>query len=192
MEQDSSEQELSLFRRRREISGAVRAALFIALITIGSYIVIPLPFSPVPIALQSGFVLLAGLILPGRWAVGCVAAYLLLGGLGLPLFAGGTGGVGHLLGPTGGYLIGYLPAVAMTALLTGDSLWRRLLGAAVGSLVIYAVGVPWLALVQGLTPGQALGLGMVPFLAGDALKVVAAALLAESLGSLLYRRRSDA
>lgn len=190
MQTHETDNEQNLSRRREEISGAVRAALFVALITVGSYIVIPLPFSPVPIALQSGFVILAGLLLSARWAVGSVALYLLLGALGLPLFAGGTGGVGHLLGPTGGYLFGYLPAVLATSLLKGDSLLRRLIAGATGSLVIYALGVPWLAFVQGLSPGQAVSFGMLPFLPGDALKAIAAALLAGSAGSLLKTPRS--
>lgn len=188
---DSSDQnDRILAQRREELFGAVRAALFVALLTLGSYIVIPLPFSPVPIALQSGFVLLAGLLLPLRWALGSVGAYLLFGALGLPLFAGGSGGLGHIIGPTGGYLLGYLPAVAVTALLSADSLWRNALAAAFGSLVIYALGVPWLAVVQGLSPVQAVSLGMLPFLIGDTLKVVAAALLARSARSLLHRRNT--
>lgn len=179
-----------LARRRQELSGAVRAALFVALITVGSYIVIPLPFSPVPIALQSGFVLLAGLLLPLPWALGSVIVYLFLGALGLPLFAGGTGGIGHILGPTGGYLLGYIPAVAVTSLLAGESAWRNGISAAVGTLVIYALGVPWLAVLHRLSPLQAVSLGMIPFLLGDALKVVATALLAESARSLLLRAKS--
>ena len=190
LRETDNDQDLS--RRREEIAGAVRASLFVALITVGSYIVIPLPFSPVPIALQSGFVILAGLLLTGRWAVGSVAVYLLLGALGLPLFAGGTGGLGHLLGPTGGYLLGYLPAVMVTSLIAGDSLLRRVLAGTTGSLVVYCVGVPWLALVQGLTPAQAVSFGMLPFLPGDALKVIAAALLAGSARSLLQSRRTHA
>lgn len=190
METDQNRDNHALLRRREEISGAVRGALFVALITVGSYIVIPLPFSPVPIALQSGFVLLAGLMLPARWAVGSVLLYLFLGGVGLPLFAGGSGGLGHLVGPTGGYLLGYVPAVAATALIAADSLWPRIVAATVGSLLIYAVGVPWLAIVQGLSPVQAISLGMVPFLPGDALKVVAAALLAKSATTLLSPGRT--
>lgn len=188
MSSNGEQNDQYLAKRREELSGAVRAALFVALITLGSYIVIPLPFSPVPIALQSGFVILAGLLLPLRWAVASVGGYLLLGALGLPLFAGGTGGLGHILGPTGGYLLGYLPAVAITAVLAGDSPWRNGLAGAVGSLLIYALGVPWLGVVQGLSPLQAVSLGMLPFLIGDALKVVAAALLAQGAASLLNRR----
>jgi biotin transport system substrate-specific component len=192
MSSNGEQNDQYLANRREELSGAVRAALFVALITLGSYIVIPLPFSPVPIALQSGFVILAGLLLPLRWAVASVGGYLLLGAVGLPLFAGGTGGLGHVLGPTGGYLLGYLPAVAITAVLAGDSPWRNGLAGAVGSLVVYAVGVPWLGVVQGLSVLQAVSLGMLPFLIGDALKVVAAALLAQGAASLLHRRPRQA
>ncbi|MFP4300422.1 MAG: biotin transporter BioY [Spirochaetaceae bacterium] len=191
MSSNSERNDKFLAERRTELAGAVRAALFVALITLGSYVLIPLPFSPVPIALQSGFVILAGLLLPVRWAVTSVGAYLLLGAVGLPIFSAGTGGLGHILGPTGGYLLGYLPAVMVTAILSGDSLRRNGFAGMIGSLLIYALGVPWLATVQGLSTLQAVSLGMLPFLPGDALKLVAATLLARSTRSLLERPASN-
>lgn len=171
---------------RSYISGAVTAALFIGLITVGSYVVIPLPFSPVPIALQSGFVILTGLLLAPRWAAATVATYLIIGALGLPVFAGGTGGLGHLIGPTGGYLVGYLPAALITSLLRrNDSFFRLGLAAIAGSVVIYICGVPWLAQVQSISLEQALSVGMIPFLPGDAIKAVAAVLVARHAKGLL-------
>lgn len=172
---------------RDRLAGAVRAALFVALITVGSYVVIPLPFSPVPVALQSGFVLLAAISLTPKWALTSVASYLLLGALGLPLFAGGTGGLGHLLGPTGGYLIAYLPAAAVTSLIAGRSLWSKGSATILGTVVIYAVGVPWLALVQNLSAPQAISLGMLPFLPGDILKIVVVTAIGETTHAILPR-----
>ena len=171
--------------QRAILSGAVRAALFIALITVGSYVVVPLPFSPVPVALQSGFVILAGLLLPLRWAVISVGSYLLLGALGLPLFAGGSGGLAHLVGPTGGYLVGFLPAVAVTAMIARDNLFLRAAAALAGTLIVYGVGVPWLALRLAVGAVEAISLGLLPFLPGDAVKIVAATALAEGSRSLL-------
>lgn len=177
-------------REHDRVAGAVRAALFVALITVGSYLVIPLPFSPVPVALQSGFVLLAGVALAPTWAFTAVGSYLLLGALGLPLFAGGTGGLGHILGPTGGYLLGYLPAAVVTSFLAGRSLWSKGSATIIGTAVIYAAGVPWLGMVQGLSPAQAVSLGMLPFLPGDILKVIVVTAVGETAHSLMPRNVS--
>lgn len=183
----SEHDDQTISRQRELISASVRAALFVALITVGSYIVIPLPFSPVPIALQSGFVLLAGVMLAPTWAIASVGTYLLIGALGLPVFAGGTGGLGHLIGPTGGYLLGYLAAAALTSLLTGDSLWKVAVATIAGTAVIYLFGVSWLALTQGLSAGEAIALGMVPFLPGDVLKIVAVAAVARTADTIISR-----
>ncbi len=83
----------------------VFASLFAALMAAGAYLSIPI--GPVPIVLQNMFVLLAGLLLGNRWGLASVAVYLLAGVCGLPVFAGGLGGIGRIVGPTGGYLIGY-------------------------------------------------------------------------------------
>ena len=163
----------------------VYSALFVALISVGAFISIPI--GPVPIVLQNMFVLLAGLILGPVWGLGCVGIYLLMGLAGLPVFAGGTSGIGKLFGPTGGYLISYLPAVFITATLSRGmkkSLAGDLLAMTMGSLIIYIVGVPWLKIVLSLSWEKALGAGMVPFLIGDALKVVAGAVLAKKLRPL--------
>ena len=87
----------------------VYASLFAALTAVGAFLA--LPIGPVPIVLQNMFVFLAGLLLGSRWGLASVGVYLLAGAVGLPVFAGGLGGLGRLIGPTGGYLIGYLPTV---------------------------------------------------------------------------------
>ncbi len=87
----------------------VYASLFAALMAAGAYMAIPI--GPVPIVLQNMFVFLSGLLLGSRWGLASVAVYLLAGIVGLPVFAGGTGGIGRIFGPTGGFLLGYLPVV---------------------------------------------------------------------------------
>lgn len=170
----------------------VLSALFTALIAAGSYLVIPL--GPVPLAMQNFFVILAGLLLPPGRALSAVGLYLILGGIGLPLFAGGSGGIAHLVGPTGGYLFSYLPAVAVVSLML-RSLTRRdhgksegarsvvayLVPAVSGVLIIYLPGVPWLKFSTGLPWSGAISAGMLPFLPGDLIKAVAAALVARPL-----------
>jgi biotin transport system substrate-specific component len=164
----------------------VHAALFVALISMGAFIAIPI--GPVPIVLQNMFVLLAGLILGPAWGAGCVAVYLLVGMAGLPVFAGGTSGIGKLFGPTGGYLLGYLPAVLVTGTVSrvlGKTAFRDVLAMIAGSAVLYSIGVPWLKLAFSLSWGQAVAMGMAPFLLGDAVKIAGAAIIAGKIRPLL-------
>nr|WP_319397206.1 biotin transporter BioY [uncultured Desulfobacter sp.] len=164
----------------------VYSALFIALISIGAMIAIPV--GPVPIVLQNMFVLLAGLILPPAWAAGCVAVYLLMGFAGLPVFAGGTSGIGKVFGPTGGYLISYLPAAFLAAVISGRSekgLFRDCAAAIAGMAVVYMFGVPWLKWVLAVSWNKALAVGMYPFLVGAVLKIAAAVIIARKLRPLI-------
>jgi biotin transport system substrate-specific component len=119
-----------------------------------------------------------------------VAVYLLAGLCGLPVFAGGTGGIGRLMGPTGGFLMGYLPAVFLTGAVAERRpvrMRRDVLAMILGSLVLYACGVPWLKFVTGMSFSKALAAGMLPFLAGDALKIAAAALIARAVRPLMAK-----
>jgi len=166
----------------------VYASLFAALTAAGAYLFVPI--GPVPIVLQNMFVFLTGLLLGSRWGVASVAVYLLAGACGLPVFAGGTGGIGRFAGPTGGFLLGYLPVVLLIGLIAerrrAHMLWdvaAMILGAA----VLYACGVPWLKAVTGMPWDKALAVGAYPFLLGDALKVAAAALIARSVRPIMAR-----
>ncbi len=188
--------------KRIDIRATVISALFTSLISAGAYLAIPI--GPVPLVMQNFFVILTGLLLPPGRALAVVGLYLLLGAIGLPLFAGGTGGIAHLIGPTGGYLISYLPAVWAVAMLKGllssgfsgslekgtmargreggfFSLLSYLLPALVAIVLIYLIGVPWLKLFTGISWLSALSAGMFPFIPGDILKAIAAALIARSL-----------
>jgi len=164
----------------------VHTSLFVALIAVGALISIPMV--PVPIVLQNMFVLLAALILGPVWGLACVAVYLLIGLAGLPVFAGGTSGIGKLFGPTGGYLLGYLPAVFVTAVISKGlkkTMGGDVLAMATGSLIIYAAGVPWLKFALSLSWNKSLAGGMYPFLIGDALKISAAAFMAKKLRPMI-------
>jgi polyribonucleotide nucleotidyltransferase len=101
--------ELAKVDSSNQLRMMVYASLFAALTAVGAFLAIPI--GPVPIVLQNMFVYLAGLLLGGRWGLASVGVYLLAGACGLPVFAGGLGGISRFIGPTGGYLIGYLPAV---------------------------------------------------------------------------------
>lgn len=160
----------------------VFGALLAALMAAGAYIAVPI--GPVPIVMQNMFVFLAALLLGARWGLASVAVYLLAGACGLPVFAGGMGGIGRIVGPTGGYLVGYLPAVFLTGYIAekgGGRIIVYVLAMICGTALLYACGVSWLKILTGMDWLKALAAGMFPFLIGDAIKIAAAALIAKSL-----------
>ena len=168
----------------------VYASLMAALTAAGA--LIALPIGPIPVVLQNLFVMLTGLLLGPRWGLASVAIYLLAGALGLPVFAGGSGGVGRFLGPTGGYLLGFLPAVLIIGLISGKRRHHWALDAlavACGSLAVYALGVTWLKLITRMNWTTAVTVGMLPFLAGDAFKAAAAIVAARALRPRMARQR---
>jgi len=181
--------------RSVSLPALVLASLFAALTAVGAYISIPIPGSPVPVVAQNLFVLLAGMLLGWRWGAASIGAYLVVGILGLPVFSGGRGGVAHLFGPTGGYLIGFLVAATLAGFIvhgSGGPSWldastkrptegaatrsvrRDIVAAVAGSAAIYAFGVPWLKVVTHMSWPAAVAAGILPFLVGDALKSAAA------------------
>ena len=166
----------------------VYASLMAALTAAGAYLAIPI--GPVPIVLQNLFIFLSGLLLGPRWGAASVAIYLLAGALGLPVFAGGTGGIGHFAGPTGGYLLGYLPAVFVIGLISCGSKKRVVLdivAMVAGSVIVYAIGLSWLKILTKMTMTKTLAVGMLPFLPGDALKIAAAVPIAKALRPVINR-----
>lgn len=167
----------------------VLASLMAALTAVGAYIYIPI--GPVPIILSTLFVVLSGLLLGSRWGLTSMALYLLVGALGFPVFAGGKGGFAYLMGPTGGYLFGYLVASWVTGFISDRSKGRVILdiiGVVIGSLALYALGVPWLKLVTHMTWTKALMAGVLPFLIGDAIKACVIVILARSVRPILKRQ----
>jgi biotin transport system substrate-specific component len=155
------------------------SAAFIGLISLGAWISIP--FFPVPLTLQTLFVLLSGMILK-RYAVIPVSLYVVLGALGLPVFHAGVAGFGILLGPTGGYLIGFMGAALVVGLAyESPSETIRITGLLTGTGVIYATGIAWLmfSLGSGLLP--AITMGLVPFIPGEVVKVYSAYVIEKRL-----------
>jgi biotin transport system substrate-specific component len=167
----------------------VLASLMAALTAVGAYIHVPI--GPVPIVLSTLFVLLSGLLLGSRWGLASMALYLFVGAIGLPVFSGGRGGIAHFFGPTGGYLFGYLLAAWLTGFISERSrgfLFFEILSVAMGSLLIYGLGVPWLKMVTQMSWSKALLVGMVPFLIGDAVKASVALILARAVRPILKRQ----
>ena len=161
-------------------AGLAKSAILVvggALITaLGSQIEIPL--LPVPITGQTFGVLLVGALLGSRRGPASMLVYVGMGALGLPVFAGGASGLARLAGPTAGYLVGFVVAAGIVGLLSQRGWDRRIVSTAaalaIGTLVIYAFGVAWLAHFVGW--GRVLATGVFPFLVGDALKLCLAAL----------------
>ena len=155
------------------------SAAFIALITLGSWISVP--FVPIPFTLQTLFVLLAGAVMR-RYAVIPAILYIVLGALGLPVFHNGIGGLGILLGPTGGYLVGFIFAAPLVGFAyERNSRFLRMSGLAVATLVIYTFGIAWLMVSLGLDIIPAIIAGVLPFIIGDTIKAGAAYLIAQKL-----------
>jgi biotin transport system substrate-specific component len=155
------------------------SALFIGLITVGSWISIP--FVPVPITLQSFFVLLSGAVMK-RYAVVPTGLYVFCGALGLPVFHNGTAGIGILLGPTGGYIFGFIPAALVVGVAYETSpVVRHITGLIAGTVIIYVFGVSWISLSTGIPVTVAIILGMLLFLPGDVIKGFAVYQMAKRL-----------
>ena len=173
-----------------------RAALMAAITAVAAQISVPL--FPVPFTLQVLAVVLAGLLLGSRLGALAMAIYLLVGAVGVPVFAGFTGGIGHILGPTGGYLVSYPAAAAIAGLaaVTVASGPRRrglisgCLWGCVALAVIYALGAAWLSVVAELPILVAVAQGVLPFVIFDLIKVVLAALVAVAVAPAIAASRA--
>ena len=167
----------------------VYASLLAALTAASALIIIPI--GEVPVVLYNFFILMMGLLLGSRWGAASIAVYLLAGGLGLPVFAGGKGGIAILLGPTGGYLIGFLPAVFIIGFIS-EKFKQRLsydiIAMLCGTVVIYAFGVIQLKLVLGKTWMVTMALGVLPFIPFDLIKLVAAAMTAKAVRPIIMNK----
>lgn len=164
------------------VRGAIRSSGwvlgFVLLLAISAQVKFPLPFTPVPVTMQTLVVIMAGVVL-GPWlGLSAVAAYLAAGVIGLPVFAGPSG-LSTLSGATGGYLISFLVATPMVGVLSRrNSDWTHLLMLALlAHVVILAMGATWLGVWGQMTFSAACALGVVPFIPGTILKTAIAALL---------------
>lgn len=168
--------------RARDILLVVGFTLAIAL---GAQVAVPLPGTPVPVTAETLVVLLGAAALGRNRALGGTVAYLALGVVGIPWFAASSGA-------TVGYIVGFAVAAALVGGLAGRGADRTVPRATalmlVGNLVIYAFGVAWLAVALDVGMGEAVSLGLVPFLVGDALKIVIAALALPTAWRLLDRQ----
>jgi biotin transport system substrate-specific component len=154
---------------------SLAVGLAVLLVAASAQVVVPIPLNPVPITLQPLAILVVGGLLGPASGAAALVTYLVLGMLGLPVFAGGSAGYVHLIGPTGGYLLAFPAAAAVAGFATrGGGALRTLLFCALGMAVIHLGGIAHLALLGG-NPAQAVRVGFGPFFTGDLLKVGLAA-----------------
>jgi biotin transport system substrate-specific component len=173
-----SEQWLGLAKQAAIVIGAS------AVIAVCARLVLPLPFTPVPLTLANLGVLLVGLALGSKRGAAAAALYVAWGAMGLPVFSpAGVGGIAQLLGPTGGYLLAY-PAVAFVAGWLSErgvvSVGRNLAAGIVAEIVLFGAGISWLAVVTQNWQ-RALAFGLLPFFFAEVMKVMVAAVLARRL-----------
>lgn len=158
------------------------------LIALSAKVSFPVPFSPVPVTGQTFAVLLIGALYGSKRGVITILAYIAEGISGMPVFTGAGAGLAYLAGPTAGYLAGFIAAAGITGFLAEKGWDRNVVTTAaamsLGSMAIYIFGAAWLAFYVG---DNALGLGVLPFIAGDVLKIAAAAAILPSGWKLLGR-----
>ncbi len=179
-------------QQRSWLLDAALVLLFSALVGLTAQVEIPL--WPVPLTLQTLGVLFTGAVLGSRRGALALVLYLAEGAAGLPIFAGGASGVAHLLGPTGGYLAGFVVAAGVVGWLAERGWDRRLvwtaLAMAAGNVIIYALGVAWLAVYLGDLQTAVVN-GVLIFVPGDLIKIVVAALALPGGWALVQRRQNQ-
>ncbi|WP_245589060.1 biotin transporter BioY [Desulfatirhabdium butyrativorans] len=161
---------------RTSLKMGIFAALFASLMAAGAYIAIPI--GPVPIVLQNLFVMLAALMLGARWATISVGIYLFAGAIGFPVFSGATGGIARFIGPTGGYLIGFLLNAFVSGIAVeklGDRWMVHICGMVLGTSMLYMLGAGYLKWITAMSWEKAIAVGVLPFVIGDGFKIAAAA-----------------
>ena len=176
--------------RTRSISLVCAFSLLVAL---SAQIVIPV--GPVPITGQTFAVLLTGALLGSRLGAMAMIVYLIEGASGLPFFYGGHGGLAHLLGPTGGYLVAFPAGAFITGAFAENGWDKRFLSAvvamAIGSLLILLAGWAWFVVVMQSSPLAAFKVSVMPHLAGDLVKILVAAALLPTGWKVVQRGASD-
>lgn len=162
-------------------------AIFAALICVAGPVAVPLP-GMVPISLGTFAIYLTGALLGGKRGTVSVVVYILLGAVGLPVFTNFMGGFAKLLGPTGGYIVGYIPLVLITGLFAEMQLkkhWLMPVGMVLGTVVMYALAMVWYMILNGSNFVTAFLSCVLPFLPGDSVKIVLTTVIAVPLRSRL-------
>ena len=150
-----------------------------------------IPIGPIPISLTNFAIFLSLYVLNWKWATGSYLVYLVIGMVGLPVFSGFAGGLGKIAGPTGGYLVGFVPMAIVTGMILDRRPGRivQFLAMVLGTAICYAFGTVWYCYVTGVAFGPALSACVIPFLPGDLLKIVAVMLIGPMIRTALVNAR---
>ncbi|GFP76163.1 biotin transporter BioY [Clostridium fungisolvens] len=174
-------------RKKIKINDMIYAALFATLISVFGYISIPLPFSPVPLTGQTLMIMLVGCVLTPLQAGLSLITFIFMGIIGLPVFSGGASGIGVIIGSNGGYLMGFLiGSVVISLIKNKNSSILSMISANIigGIVVVYILGVLWLSYITGMGVYRAFIVGALPFIIGDLIKAVVAAIVAKRINTL--------
>lgn len=176
--------------KKSRIHIMVRAAIVAAVTCVLAPVAVPI--GPVPISLATLVLYLSVYLLDWKLASLSCLVYILLGTVGLPVFSGFTGGAAKLLGPTGGYIVGYIPMVIVSGLIIDrfpGRRWIHFLGLVLGTALLYAIGTAWFCYEAESALVPALGLCVFPFIPGDLIKIAAAMIFGPMIRSRLEKAK---
>ena len=161
----------------------VISAIFTAIIVVSCFISIPLPVSPVPITGQTFAIMLIGFILSPKLVLLSIGTYIMIGSIGIPVFAGFQGGFHIIAGPTGGYIFGFLIGAIVISYIKGNgkNIYLIFASGIAGTIIIHIVGTMWLAIFLKMPFASAAMIGSIPYIIGDIIKLVIAGLIAIKL-----------
>ncbi len=164
----------------RAINAVIGIFFFIVATTLGAYVRIPIAGSPVPITLQTFFVILSGAVLGKRLGIFSQLGYILLGAMGLPIFQGYSFGLAHIFGPTGGYIVGFIFAaffIGKTIQSRNFNIYQIAVYFAIGDLIIHSCGTFWLIAAYKINVYKAVSIGMLLFIPGEIVKIFFASII---------------
>lgn len=167
-----------------------KLAMSVAILCILGPIIIPLPFSPVPISVTQIAIYISIYILGYKLATYSVIIYILMGLVGLPIFSGYSGGLHKLAGPTGGYIIGFIFLSFVTGIFIdnySDNICLTIIGYIIGNLICYIIGTIWLSYNNNILFKSAILIGICPYIIADILKVIISIMLGNKLRKLLQK-----
>lgn len=167
-------------------------SLFAAMTAVLSQISLILPFTPVPVNLAMLSVFMSGAMVGSKGGAVSQIVYVILGAIGIPVFAKLSAGVGIILGPTGGYIIGYIASAYITGYIiekTGKGFISYIFAMAIGLIACYLLGTIWFMIITGTMIYKALTLCVIPFIPGDMLKILAGSFLASRLNPIINKNK---
>ena len=166
--------------QKNKVRDITAIGLMVALLCISSYIAFPLPFTPIMLTSQTIIINLIAITMNTKKGVLSIIVFYFIGSIGLPVFSGGKSGVGTLVGPSGGYFLGFLLTVLVISLIKGKNLNLKksiLLTVFVGMTMIYICGAAWMGYYNGLSFMENLKVSILPFIPGDLIKCVLASFI---------------